>query len=319
VIRRLSAAAAVVVLAGTVASGCSTFTDNRDAAKAGGATLSVDDFQTLADDIASAGIVTGFTFDQTDELPGDSARGLLGAWITGHLLAAALTKAGTPVDDDALAKAEAGWSAKDPAKWAEVSDRAKRFLIEDQAAITLSSAEHYVSEADAKAAYNAGVATSKTLCFRYMAPADQQTADDLYQQLEGGADFAQLAGSTAGGSAPNGGIFADQSTGAECVDSTTVNSAVSEALAGVPAGGFSKPTAFTGSDGSNATLIVMERPWDEVADAALPLVQKVLSAPYAQQAQAFRQKALAAGGKTVHVDSRYGTWDPATMSVVPAR
>jgi len=319
VIRRLSAAVAIVILTGTVASGCSTFTNNREAAKAGGQSLSVDEFETLAADIASAGIVTGFTFDESDELTGDNARRLLGEWITGHLLTAALAKAGTPVDDAARTKAEADLTKANSANWAKISDSTKQFLIEDQAAITLTSAGHFVSDADAKAAYEAGVATSKTLCIRYMAPADQQTADDLYRQLQDGADFATLAGTTDAGSVANGGIFADQTTGAECVDSTTINPAISDALAGVPAGGFSEPTALTGSDGSTATIIFLERPWDEVADTALPLVRTVLSAAYTPQAQAFKQAALTDGSKTVRVDSRYGTWDTTTLSVVPAR
>ena len=97
------------------------------------------------------------------------------------------------------------------------------------------------------------------------------------------------------------------STGSECVDASTVNATLQE-VGSTPVGQPSKPIVLTGSDGSQKSYIILQRPWSEVSAQALPVVRRAIGPD-------FRDAIYT--GADVRVDSRYGSWDPATESVVP--
>ena len=318
-IRRLSVAVAVVVLAGTVASGCSTFTNNGEAAKAGGASLSVDEFETILTDYAesrAAGAATsttavGETTTTEPTVPGAEARSLLTEWVTAHLLIAALNKAGAPIDDAARTAATTSLQTEIGAGWDELEEVTKQFLIEDQAATDALAESPLISDAEVQEAYEAGIVSSNTLCLRVIAFTDQATANSVYEQLREGGDFATIADANATDpTAGQGGIFTNSNTGSECSAANQLNDTIAQAVALLPLGQATEPIAFANTDGSSQYVIFLQRPWDEVAAAAAPIVRESLAPGTA--------KALIAAG-SAHIDSRYGTWDSTTLSVVATR
>jgi hypothetical protein len=311
VIRRLSVAVAAVVLTATAASGCSTFSKNSNAAEAGGDELSVKDFETIANDLASVATATKMDrlqFTEDGEVDGGAARLLLTEWVTTHVIFGALDDAGTVIDDATRTSAETTISGVFQEDWAKFSATTKQFLIDDQTATDSLASSPLISDAQAQNAYEAGLANSNTLCVRYIAFTDSAAADDAYKQLQGGADFATLANASSLSSTQDGGIFHDQTTGSECSAADSLNQTVAQALVQTPIGKASEPITLTGSDGSAQTFIFLQRPWSEVAAAATPVVRPSL-------ASSVRTTLLTAG--KAHVDSRYGTWDPSTQAVVP--
>jgi len=320
VIRRLSVAAVAVVLTGTVASGCSTFTNNREAAKAGGASLSVDEFEMILADYAesrSAGAdststsVGDTTTTEDPTVPGSEARSLLTEWVTSHLLIAALNKAGAPIDDAARTAATTSLQTSVGAGWDKLDEVTKQFLIEDQAATDALAESPLITDTAVQQAYEAGLVSSNTLCLRLIAFTDQAKANSVYEQLRQGGDFATLADeNSADPTTGAGGVFTNSNTGSECSAADQLNETVAQALVLLPLGKASEPLPFSNSDGSTQYVIFMQRPWEEVVAAANPIVREALAPTTA--------KALIAAG-TAHIDSRYGTWDSTTLSVVPTR
>lgn len=319
-IRRLSVAVATVVLTGTVASGCSTFTNNREAAKAGGASLSVDEFEMILADYAesrSAGAAStttsigDTTTTEDPTVPGSEARSLLTEWVSSHLLIAALNKAGAPIDDAARTAATTSLQSTVGAGWDDLDDVTKQFLIEDQAATDALAESPLITDTAVQQAYEAGIVSSNTLCLRVIAFTDQAKANSVYEQLRQGGDFAALADeNSTDPTAGTGGVFTNSNTGSECSASNQLNETIAQALVLLPLGKASEPLPFTNSDGSTQYVIFMQRPWDEVANAAAPVVRQSLAPATA--------KSLIAAG-SAHIDSRYGTWDPTTLTVVPTR
>jgi len=319
VIRRLSVAAVAVVLTGTVASGCSTFTNNREAAKAGGASLSVDEFELILADYAesrSANASTSTSVGDTTTtedptVPGSEARTLLTEWVTSHLLIAALNKVGAPIDDTARTAATSSLQETIGAGWDNLDDVTKQFLIEDQAATDALAESPLITDTAAQQAYEAGLVSSNALCLRVIAFTDEAKAKSVYEQLRQGGDFAKLADENiADPTAGKGGVFTNSTTGSECSAADQLNETIAQALALLPLGKASEPIPFANSDGTSQYVIFLQRPWNEVVDAAKPIVREFLAPGTA--------KALIAAG-TAHIDSRYGTWDTTTLSVVPTR
>jgi len=318
VIRRLSVAAVAAVLTATVASGCSTFTNNREAAKAGGASLSVDEFELILADYVesrSGGSTTTAVGDTTTTedptVPGSEARSLLTEWVTSHLLIAALNKVGAPIDEAARTAATTSLQTTIGAGWEKLDEVTKQFLIEDQAATDALAESPLITDTAVQQAYEAGLVSSNTLCLRVMAFTDQAKANSVYDQLRDGGDFATLAeANSTDPTAGEGGIFTNSNTGSVCSAADQLNDTIAQALALLPLGKASEPLPFSNTDGSTQYVIFMQRPWSEVADAAKPIVREAVAPVTA--------KALIAAG-TAHIDSRYGTWDTTTLSVVPTR
>ena len=313
-IRRLSVAAVAVVLTGTVASGCSTFTNNREAAKAGGASLSVDEFELILADYSesqaarAAGSSTSIGDTTTTDptvVAGTSARGLLTEWVTSHILLGELDKVGATIDDatrsDALLSLQ-----NDVPNFAELDAITQKFLIEDQASRVLAANHSLLTDAQAQAVYESGAAESNVVCLRVISFTDEAKANGVYAELQGGADFAALADANSSDASSGTGGVLILSDGSECTGATQFTETISEALSDLAIGQASPPVAFTGSDGSTGYVILMQRPWSEVATTAGPAIQD-------------GAKTAALTAATVHVDSRYGTWDPTTMSVVATR
>jgi hypothetical protein len=320
VIRRFSVAVAAVVLTGTVASGCSTFSKNDQAAKAGGSALSIEDFQGIIADLTKSSATASATNSTlagdptTTTLPdiaGSDGRGILTRWVASHLLTAALAKAGSPVDAAAITKATADMTALAAAAWPTFSPATQKFFVDERAAINTVASPSYITDAQVQAAYEAGLATSNTLCLRYIAFTDATAATGVYKQLIGGADFASMAdANNTDSTVGKGGIYANSQTKSECSSASTLNNSVAQSLSLLALDTPSQPVTLSGSDGSSQYFIFLERPYSEVAAAAGPIVRQAL-APVAEK--------NLIGTSSAAVDSRYGTWDPTTLTVVATK
>ncbi len=291
-IRRFSAALTTIVLTGMLASGCSTFTKNRDAASVNGRHLPVGDFEALARDFGDAP-------DAKGELTGDSVRQVLTQWVTTNLLGKILASRGTNVDDAARASAEA--SLKTDTKWAGYNASTKQILI-DQRAQQIALYEHV---------YDAGPSTSKIVCLRVIAFADAPSAQAAADELSAGGDFATLAKAKSldTATAQQGGIYSIASTtggaASECVATSSLVATVLDPLSKTPIGTPTAPLQL----GANY-FIFLQRPYPEVTKFADPLLPSPVSA---------EESAQALSSAHVSIDSRYGMWDPATGQVVPTR
>lgn len=307
-IRRLPASLAAVVLTGTIASGCSTFSKNTQAAKADGQTLSVKDFEAISDDLAKSGQITA---PVNGQFTGDVSRGVLSRWIVAQLLSTALAKNGTPIDDTTKSSSEATLKKSAGQAWDKLSAATKTFLVTELAGQNALISGNYIPQGDAKLTYNAGLSESNTLCLRVIGFPDKSTAQAAYQQILQGGDFASVAdANNTDGSIGKGGVFKDSRTNSECVVASALNQQVGQVLAQTPIGQPATPQAFSNSNGQTQYFIFEQRPWDEVADAATPIVRQSLG-PAAE-------RRLVKDGKA-SVDSRYGMWDTAGLTVKPSR
>lgn len=308
-IRRLSVTLAVVALTSTIASGCSTFSKNGEAAKVDGTALSIDDFEALNNGLAKAGVIEPAT---DGEYSSNAVRSTLTRWVLATSLRLDLAKQGVTIDDAAKASATSVLQANTQVPFDTLDSTTQDFLIDELAGQSTLVSSSLITDAEAEAAYRAGLTESNTLCLRVIGFPDSDTANTAYQQLLDGADFAGLAdANNTDGSLGKGGVFTDATTKSECVSAASLNAQVGQALAKTDLGVPAAPQAFTGADGATQQFFIfMQRPWDEVADAATPLVRQALG-------PAARKKLLADAKATV--DSRYGMWDAATLTVLPTR
>ena len=132
-IRRSIVALAALVLAGSVTSGCTTFSANRNAATVNGTDLGVSEFETYMQGFADNPDAFQVAPATAAGLPGDTARGILTAWIRNSILAGALAERGASVtpaqrkalEDQILAGGAAG-------VWAKLSGPMKAFVLDAQ-------------------------------------------------------------------------------------------------------------------------------------------------------------------------------------------
>ena len=174
---------ATAATAAIVLSGCSTFTDNDVAAKVGDEELTESDIQAVLEG----------SVDDTAEVPYDAANAVVSNWIIDRVLRADLAAGGNAVDEvDGDMSTETlqasfqasfdAWSTAEPAT---------------------------IDPALVAGTYGGGPSESGMVCVAHILVADEATADDLRDQLDAGADFADLAAqySTDAGTATNGGII----------------------------------------------------------------------------------------------------------------
>ena len=273
-----------------------------------GAALSVKEFESISNDLATAGQIAPAV---NGEFTGDVSRGVLARWIISHLLSDALAKAGTPIDPAQKTRSEAALKTSAGDAWAKLAPATKTFLIAELAGQNELISGNYIPQADAKLTYNAGLSESNTLCLRVIGFPTQSAAEAAYTQITQGADFASIAdANNTDTSLGKGGIFKSSTTGSECVSSSSLNAQVGQVLAQTKIGQPATPQAFSDSNGNKQYFIFMQRPWDEVADAATPIVRQSLG-PAAE-------RRLVKDGKA-SVDSRYGMWDATALTVQPTR
>lgn len=132
-IRRPFVALAALVLAGSIASGCTTFSSNRNAVSVDGSDLPVAEFEAYLQGFADNPEAFQIAPASAAGLPGATARGILTQWITNSIQASALAERGasvtpaqrTALEDQILAGGAAG-------VWVKLSAQAKAFVLDAQ-------------------------------------------------------------------------------------------------------------------------------------------------------------------------------------------
>lgn len=297
--RVLVSVAAVV----TVAAGCSSVVP--EAVAVGDESLSKSDFEDLLGGYADA--VPGSRLD-TGAVEGAIARGLLTDWVTTRILAGELTSLGVEITADDLAAARDSLVAQQG--FADASALTQSFYEYATAVRDVFGRSFGPSDEQIRARYEQGPSESGVYCMRGILTDSREAIDGAALRVAAGEDFATVASEVSiDGSAADGGILRNTSSGLDCLDQNTLDTqAVPEFaanLAGIGIGGVTAP--FEIGDGN--WLVVYLRPYDEVADDVRQLIG--LDAAASARADAITSA-------TVHVSSEYGRWDPATGQVVPA-
>ena len=196
----------ILLLAGA-ATGCSTVSDNDAAARVDEFELSQDEFGELL----VGGDARSRARRASVELSGETARDLLNTWILTRILEVDLAAQG---DDrrrrQAIADATGALEAAGPRQRGRRRRlRLQNLQIEQQAAIATWSALEVPTPSDdeLRALYDAGTAESGIVCGAHILVETEAEAQAILDQLEGGADFAELAASESidTGSGANGG------------------------------------------------------------------------------------------------------------------
>ncbi|HRE00846.1 MAG TPA: hypothetical protein PLV68_06075 [Ilumatobacteraceae bacterium] len=302
--RRFSVATlASLTAVAALTTGCATFTGNKHAASVNGEHLAITDFEAMLVDAPNLGLQDS---DTSGEYSGDTARALLGVWVSATAISTGLAERGLTISDDDRAVAQARYSSSDPATWEKLSVPTKELLINFTAARTALANDPSLASA-ARTLYEDGVTGSGVLCLRIMAFDTEDEATAALEQVRNGTDFAAIAEDhPVDPSAPaNGGIFTDQSTGAECLDASGYQP-LAQALLDVPVGESSEVTTL----GSTFFFLILQRPYDEVADQLASLLGTA-------GAQALAESITSAAD--VSIDSRYGQWDAESGEVVAVR
>ena len=289
---RRAVAVPILLLAGA-ATGCSTFSDNDAAARVADFELSQDELGEL---LVSA--TPGAQPDEELELSGETARGLLNTWILTRILEVDLADQDLTVDAAATQEAAASLEATNPEAWATTPAPMQNLQIEQQAVIATWSALEVPAPSDAelRAQYDAGTEESGLVCSAHILVETKAEADAILDQLEGGADFAELAASESidTGSGAAGGNLPCDLTGN--FESAYVPEFVEAALAaeiGEPVGPVQSEFGYH---------IIVLRSSDQVDPAELATL-------YTDVTQRFQR---AAREVEIYVDPRFGAFNPAS-------
>jgi parvulin-like peptidyl-prolyl isomerase len=148
------------------------------------------------------------------------------------------------------------------------------------------------------------------LCARHILVSSEAEAQAVLAELEGGADFKELAGqaSTDPGSASNGGALYTE--GQDCPLATQFVPAFVDGAAAATVG---EPTQPVQSSNGWHIILVEDREEVPFAEAVDGVRQYVVSTGQAEALEVLRQAAKG----DIDVDPRYGTWDPDGPQVLP--
>jgi hypothetical protein len=285
------AAVIPILLLAVTATGCSTFSDNDAAARVSDFELSQDEL----DDLLAAASPTTLPGAESDDLGrnADTARSLLNTWIITRILEVDLAAQGQSISPQAIADATGALAALDPDGWANVPVGLQTLQVEQRAAVDTWSALPAPSDDELRALYEAGTEASGFVCSAHILVATEAQANDILDQLEGGADFAELAGSESidTGSVANGGKLPCDTTGN--FEAAYAPEFVEVALAanlGEPVGPVKSEFGYH---------VIMLRPSDNVDSGELTPM-------FADPALRFQRTA---NGLDIYVDPRFGSFN----------
>ena len=168
------------------------------------------------------------------------------------------------------------------------------------------AARSRIAAGDAQERYEESPSDLGVICVRHIVVDTEEEAQDVLTQLEGGADFAELAAerSIEPAAATTGGALVDPQTGAPCLSTAAAIQSIDPAfVAGAAAAVPGEPTQPVQS--SAGWHVILARPYSDVEDSVLSIYGARLFAQYVQSAD-------------VSVDPRYGRWDAETGSIVVA-
>ena len=291
--------AATAVLAAVTLASCGTVEDTSTAAQVADRTVTVEEFQSVMQALAATG--AGDAEDPaTGTIAGTTARQYLSVIVRGEVNEVFLADHGEQITDADRTQATASLTM--PAGLpADVTRR-----IEDNAAAPAVRARiESPSTAELQRMYDARPSDLGVVCTRQIVVATEAEAQEIVDALDAGEAFADhVSRSIDASSKANGGAVQDES-GAACVAgyADAVDRAIVTSLADAAPGEVVGPVRTDAG-----WHVLQQRPYAEVADSVSTL--------FAQAAGD-----LLYYGYLIHtqvrVDPRYGTWNPASASVVP--
>lgn len=289
--------AAATALAGLALSSCS-ITAN-DAASVAGTSLSVRDFETHLEELAVA--QPSQLFNPNGTLSADTARSLLSLWVSSEILADIVAEEGGSVTDEDRQAVRDNFDANPDL--ADLDEDTKEWLIGIEAVEAAYVRTAEISTETTRDVYELGPAVSGVLCLRGFIAPSAEVAQDALDRFAAGESFADLADEISP-EGDSGGVIVDPQTGAECISPDLLqNPDLVSALSTTEIGEASAPVDLGGG-----FAVLLQRPFDEVADA----VTTAVSAQLAVQ----QRSAAIADADGVSVSSRYGRWDGELGAVV---
>lgn len=267
---------------------------------------------TFEDDLAALSGLDGLISPlvvENGSYAGDDVRFWLGVAIENELKLQEIAAAGDAVSDEDLRTAEEVLSSGFGERWGEAPERARVTLTNIVATDNAFARAVTVDRDEVQATYQARPADTGTLCLRHILVETEADAQAVLDELEGGADFAELAAerSTEPVAAETGGALMDPD-GSPCIPLTTVESGfdplfVVGALEAVP-GTPTEPV-----ESSFGWHVILARPFDEVGDDVVADASAV-----GRPAKIAELRANA----DITTDPRYGRWDDELGGVVPS-
>jgi peptidyl-prolyl cis-trans isomerase C len=179
-------------------------------------------------------------------------------------------------------------------------------LVDGQVGSTARARVSAPSEAELEELYTESPAAAGVLCIRRIVVGTEEAAEDVLEELAGGADFAALAAehSTDEATAADGGVVASEQ-GDPCVPISQAATVVDPAVAAAALDG--RPGVVTGPvETEGGWEVIVVRPFAEVADA--------LTTMFADRAGDLLFLGYLAT-TDIQVDPRYGRWDPLGFTV----
>jgi parvulin-like peptidyl-prolyl isomerase len=293
-------------VSGVVASGCSTF--RADAVRIGDERVSVRDFEDELEALSRLEGIAQVPALTAGAVPGDAARFWLSNRIEQMLQAQELARRGASVTDADRDEAKAALTQGVPG-WDTAPQAARDLLVDivatQQAFQNATSEPREQIEAD----YAAGAETVGFTCLRVILfdASSSADVDVVLDELAGGTPFAELASQYSDDptTAQTGGIVTNPQGGTCGPWADFAQQAPPEVVAAVAA---AEPgTAIGPIESGGLTLLLQQRPFDEVAEEITATIQGT-AASAAMQALVQQSD--------VWVSPRYGRWEPQVGSVV---
>ena len=241
-------------------------------------------------------------------IEGDAARSWLSQLITWKAAEDLLAARGVEPSSDAIDTITGQLDGNEAAK--RLPKAMKDEVVQGAAAMESLPSVPAPSAEELKAQYAVAPASTGAVCARHILVATEEEAKAVLDELDGGADFADLAKvrSTEPAAAQTGGALAG-TDGNACLPVSTYQTQFDpDFTAGALAAEPGTPTRPVKSQ--FGWHVILLRPFDEVAG---DLATLVASAP----GDAALTGALATADITV--DRRYGRWDQAAATVVSLR
>ncbi len=287
-----------LVVVGAGLAGCSTFDENDAAAVVDGTKITQQQLEDTLTALAAHTEETGIEEDfATGSVEGETGRNVLGGLVRATASQQYLADNGESVTDADRQAAQTSLPAWEQELSGDVSD----LVLDFQAS---GAARSRIAARDAQARYEESPSDLGVVCVRHIVVDTEEEAQDVLTELEGGADFADLAAerSIEPAAASTGGALADPQTGAPCLSTAAAVQAFDPGfVAGATAAVPGEPTDPVQS--SFGWHVILARPYSEVEDSVLSIYGARLFAEYLQSAD-------------VSVDPRYGRWDAETGSIV---
>lgn len=288
---------ALLLLASVALAGCATWSDNNAAARVGDARLTQSQLDELVIGAIPGSIGPGGDTDVRVTAPLGTVQNLLNVWLITEILTDDVARLGAQVSEEDLAAAAAVFDQQYGDNWQEVTTAGLRDLqIRQQATFDVwSSIDEPVPPDDVlRADYDRGPQVSGIACTAHVLVESADEADEVMAELAAGAEFSAVAAARSidPGSAARGGALPCTTTAdfAQTYIPEFVEAALA-ATVGVPTDPV--PSQF-------GVHVILVRPFDDVERSEIERV-------YADAGARFRRAARAVD---VHVDPRYGFFDP---------